>query len=128
MAKLKAKEIHGHPFTYLVTSSDGSAEPHVFDALANEGNGRCTCMDFSCKCQPNIDKQTERLGGRFIRVDYLRHQQVKAVLPDGKKKLIVHSFPNPERTRCKHSIPVLKRIIDPLLKEISNQQNHGKED
>lgn len=36
--------------------SADDADPYLVDLMANEGRGSCTCRDWVCRCQPQLDK------------------------------------------------------------------------
>jgi hypothetical protein len=122
--ELTATPIEGSPLCFMVNSSEDEQTPHLVDLTRNEGNGYCTCKDFQVRCMSNIRLQKEEYNGKFHRIDYIQFQQVELFNAiGGKKRHYMIAQANPHRTRCKHHIPCLKDVTDPMLYEISQQMH-----
>lgn len=53
---------HDGPLRWIVPSSSKPGEVHLVELDAYEGNGRCSCPDFTCRHEPVL-RETPKLGG-----------------------------------------------------------------
>jgi hypothetical protein len=51
--------IEGEPLRYRFPSRTAGDEDHVVDLAANDGNGECSCSDFTFRRGPNYHKTKE---------------------------------------------------------------------
>ena len=85
----------GEPYRYWVESSV-EGEPYLVDLIELNGNGECTCGDFTC----------------------VKQKQLR--LNDGN--IINHGYPN--ATRCKHINSALLYLADQIIQhKIKNDTN-----
>lgn len=59
--------IEQHPDGYYLVPSETVDLPHLVDLEAFNGNGFCTCRDFSCVCMPNYNKGEGRTQCKHIK-------------------------------------------------------------
>lgn len=99
---IKVRALDTEIGVFQVESSQTPQKPHTVDLLAHDGQGFCTCSDWSARCRPNM----KRNPGAFI--------------PYGSA-----SHPNPARHCCKHvhvaRTYFLREVLRGLAKEHRNE-------
>jgi hypothetical protein len=99
---LKVRPLEGEIGRFHVQSESSPTRPHVVDLLAHEGQGMCSCTDWSTRCRPN-QKRTPN-----------------AFVPYGSA-----GRPNPERHACKHVHVARTYFLREVLQGLARQHRSG---
>jgi hypothetical protein len=95
---MKVQHVPGEMGVFRVESWDRPDTPHTVDLLDHQGQGSCTCTDWSTRCRPNQKKYP------FAFVEY------------GPLK-----SPNPNRHACRHVTIARKYFLREILQGLARE-------